>query len=79
MPETSRAFGIDQRIRVIAAKMVAGTADNRDHTEMQELICDRARGLRPVLARRTKDWHYDSQGYCDNPGRGYLFRKGARR
>lgn len=18
-----------------------------------------------------KDWHYDSQGYCDNPGRGY--------
>ena len=19
----------------------------------------------------SKDWHYDSQGYCDNPGRGY--------
>ncbi|UFS77251.1 hypothetical protein LPB73_07695 [Tardiphaga sp. 37S4] len=21
--------------------------------------------------RRRDDWHYDSQGYCDNPGRGY--------
>jgi hypothetical protein len=20
---------------------------------------------------RRDDWHYDSQGYCDNPGRGY--------
>lgn len=20
---------------------------------------------------RREDWHYDSQGYCDNPGRGY--------
>lgn len=20
---------------------------------------------------RRADWHYDSQGYCDNPGRGY--------
>lgn len=20
---------------------------------------------------RRSDWHYDSQGYCDNPGRGY--------
>jgi len=20
---------------------------------------------------RSNDWHYDSQGYCDNPGRGY--------
>lgn len=20
---------------------------------------------------QRKDWHYDSQGYCDNPGRGY--------
>lgn len=24
----------------------------------------------PPCARRA-DWHYDSQGYCDNPGRGY--------
>lgn len=21
--------------------------------------------------QRRDDWHYDSQGYCDNPGRGY--------
>jgi hypothetical protein len=26
----------------------------------------------PALpAGRREDWHYDSQGYCDNPGRGY--------
>lgn len=25
----------------------------------------------PVNATRREDWHYDSQGYCDNPGRGY--------
>lgn len=24
----------------------------------------------PAIVRRA-DWHYDSQGYCDNPGRGY--------
>lgn len=24
----------------------------------------------PAPSRRD-DWHYDSQGYCDNPGRGY--------
>lgn len=24
---------------------------------------------KPEPVRR--DWHYDSQGYCDNPGRGY--------
>ena len=22
-------------------------------------------------AARSPDWHYDSRGYCDNPGRGY--------
>lgn len=65
------AFEIDKRIQVIAAKMVDGTADSRDHTEMQELVCDRARNLRPAMRNRTEDWHYDSQGYCDNPGRGY--------
>lgn len=25
---------------------------------------------KPVATER-RDWHYDSQGYCDNPGRGY--------
>lgn len=25
---------------------------------------------KPQPTRRA-DWHYDSQGYCDNPGRGY--------
>lgn len=25
---------------------------------------------KPAIVRRA-DWHYDSQGYCDNPGRGY--------
>lgn len=24
-----------------------------------------------VRPSRRPDWHYDSQGYCDNPGRGY--------
>jgi hypothetical protein len=24
-----------------------------------------------VSAGSRKGWHYDSQGYCDNPGRGY--------
>lgn len=24
-----------------------------------------------VPAGSRKGWHYDSQGYCDNPGRGY--------
>ena len=24
-----------------------------------------------VPASSRKGWHYDSQGYCDNPGRGY--------
>lgn len=24
----------------------------------------------PAKSKRD-DWHYDSQGYCDNPGRGY--------
>ncbi|HET9285769.1 MAG TPA: hypothetical protein VFR24_27780 [Candidatus Angelobacter sp.] len=24
-----------------------------------------------VPAFSRQDWHYDSQGYCDNPGRGY--------
>lgn len=24
-----------------------------------------------TASRRRDDWHYDSQGYCDNPGRGY--------
>lgn len=24
-----------------------------------------------VTAGSRKGWHYDSQGYCDNPGRGY--------
>lgn len=24
-----------------------------------------------VEASSRKGWHYDSQGYCDNPGRGY--------
>jgi hypothetical protein len=24
-----------------------------------------------VCAGSRKGWHYDSQGYCDNPGRGY--------
>lgn len=26
---------------------------------------------KPKKATRRDDWHYDSQGYCDNPGRGY--------
>lgn len=25
----------------------------------------------PEQTSRRADWHYDSQGYCDNPGRGY--------
>jgi len=25
----------------------------------------------PERPSRREDWHYDSQGYCDNPGRGY--------
>ncbi len=25
----------------------------------------------PPQPSRREDWHYDSQGYCDNPGRGY--------
>lgn len=25
----------------------------------------------PKQFTRRDDWHYDSQGYCDNPGRGY--------
>jgi len=25
----------------------------------------------PDRPARRDDWHYDSQGYCDNPGRGY--------
>lgn len=25
----------------------------------------------PERPSRRTDWHYDSQGYCDNPGRGY--------
>ena len=25
---------------------------------------------KPAPTRR-QDWHYDQQGYCDNPGRGY--------
>lgn len=25
----------------------------------------------PVSKSRRSDWHYDSRGYCDNPGRGY--------
>jgi hypothetical protein len=25
----------------------------------------------PEKFSRREDWHYDSQGYCDNPGRGY--------
>lgn len=24
-----------------------------------------------VQASDRRGWHYDSQGYCDNPGRGY--------
>lgn len=26
---------------------------------------------RAAAPRRREDWHYDSQGYCDNPSRGY--------
>jgi hypothetical protein len=25
----------------------------------------------PKTISRSRDWHYDSQSYCDNPGRGY--------
>lgn len=25
----------------------------------------------PDKPTRRSDWHYDSQGYCDNPARGY--------
>jgi hypothetical protein len=25
----------------------------------------------PPAPSRRDNWHYDSQGYCDNPGRGY--------
>lgn len=25
----------------------------------------------PPPKAAPRDWHYDSQGYCDNPGRGY--------
>jgi len=28
-------------------------------------------GITAVPASSRQDWHYDSQGYCDNPGRGY--------
>jgi hypothetical protein len=30
-----------------------------------------ARAMAKPKAPRREDWHYDSQGYCDNPGRGY--------
>lgn len=28
---------------------------------------------KPIVTRTADErgWHYDSQGYCDNPGRGY--------
>lgn len=37
-------------------------------------VVEQSDTLAPIPAStptRRKDWHYDSQGYCDNPGRGY--------
>lgn len=32
---------------------------------------NRPTGVPKAAPIRRDDWHYDSQGYCDNPGRGY--------
>jgi hypothetical protein len=44
----------------------------------EHIWCDPAPAKEPPIAPATSastarrdDWHYDSQGYCDNPGRGY--------
>jgi hypothetical protein len=51
-------------------------ADNSDPVQnlpvppASETCGARAASLSSSSSRRA-DWHYDSQGYCDNPGRGY--------
>lgn len=60
-------------------------------TSLQGII-DRCEKVAPEMAKhrdeikvfrdkpeRKIDWHYDSQGYCDNPGRGYRLCVNARR
>lgn len=46
------------------------------HQQLGVLLDPAGAGLavepqKPQKAARRDDWHYDSQGYCDNPGRGY--------
>lgn len=40
---------------------------------LRESLKTIARGVEAARSKpaRRDDWHYDSQGYCDNPGRGY--------
>lgn len=57
---TARRSGKDETGALLAALDVAVATATGQHAKPA-----------PVKPSRREDWHYDSQGYCDNPGRGY--------
>jgi hypothetical protein len=51
-------------------------ADNKTELPREEPAPDEIfpAPAKPIVTRTADErggWHYDSQGYCDNPGRGY--------
>lgn len=69
----------DRRLLIVTAKAVASMLTGHgDQGKLRQEIWDLSAKLEAVQGRempklegRRENWHYDSQGYCDNPGRGY--------
>ncbi len=51
---TSREWKIDQKQRELIGQIVRGNADKSVHSELQHLIADRARLMRPERLERSK-------------------------
>jgi hypothetical protein len=71
--------GINIRLRQIVAEAIATERErcaqiadryNKAEQHVAKLIRAAYQKQEPKPSRPA-DWHYDSQGYCDNPGRGY--------
>lgn len=60
-----------ETIKKLSQKTPAKTADIKAKIKKRAKDRKTEPKSEPTKVTRSDDWHYDSQGYCDNPGRGY--------
>lgn len=73
---TAQMIDAERDVVALTSKLRVAEGILRDIRNKRSVIFGRMLEAATVIkqpeqpSRRT-DWHYDSQGYCDNPGRGY--------